>query len=193
MRRVLVAMAITGLLVTPPAVVGSSRRAWANGSQPVVAVIGDSLLRAASSEPPSFRVNARAGRMLSTAPIPITQMVERRDPDVVVVALGTNDVARNRPLSDMAQSLEAAIEAADGRCVVLVTVSPLGTPFYNPQWRRAATRFNRLVLGTGRPVARWSRAVQQDASLLLPDGVHLTESGLAAYTGLLRSTAATCP
>jgi lysophospholipase L1-like esterase len=108
--------------------------------------------------------------------------------DVLVVALGSNDVARRYPTGPIAQV--AALPVA---CVVLTTVKVGGvTPFYNVAWRAYARRWNRAVHQSGATVANWNAYSAGHGGWFLADGLHLTDAGEAAYARLLTHTATEC-
>jgi lysophospholipase L1-like esterase len=131
-------------------------------------------------------------------------------PDVLIVALGTNDVLdevyTNVP-RDLASSMDEILTSADPlACRSWVNVhTPVrpGGP-YGPEyrWDYYAPHYN-LTLDAYRDagwtlVADWDGAVRRSSpdQLLLSDGIHLSEGGKAARAQLVLDTvtslAATC-
>lgn len=108
--------------------------------------------------------------------------------DVLVVALGSNDVAHRYPTTPI-----SAVASLPVSCVVLTTVKVGGvTPFYNVAWRAYARRWNRAVHRSGAVVANWNVYSAGHGDWFLADGLHLTAAGEAAYERLLADTAAAC-
>lgn len=156
------------------------------GGAPVVLLFGDSLMKGVPSQPPLLRINHRDGRTVALSSGSLASAVANSSPDVVVIALGSNDVAQDRTRAQMEGDLLRALgRVEEVPCVVLTTVSAFGTPFYNPRWTSAANRFNRLVFSQGVAVVNWNRAVRENPTFLLPDGLHLTDGGREAYLGLI--------
>jgi lysophospholipase L1-like esterase len=125
-------------------------------------------------------------------------------PDVLLVALGTNDVLdevyTNVP-RDIASSIQEILRSADPlACRSWINVhTPVrpGAP-YGPEyrWDHYAPHYNSTIdayVGAGwTQVADWDAIVRRGTpdQLLLSDGIHLSEGGKAARTQLLLDTAA---
>jgi hypothetical protein len=151
-------------------------------------VVGDSLTHQTYNESAGWQVDAAQGRALRSSRARV-DAAAALDPDTLVVALGSNDVAKR------SGSLEADIRHAAGvaPCVVLTTVKITGVnPFYNRRWAEWARRWNRAVWASGAHVADWNRIARDHPRYFLADGLHLTRAGEVAYDAMLRRSAAFC-
>lgn len=132
------------------------------------------------------------------------ERVLARAPDVLVLALGTNDLtdAWFAPDLNVAANLDALdplldrVDAADVACTIIVNVA--NTPrtyhepideviqvlgrFANDHFARAAERHQDMW------VADFDSMVRADGGLLLPDGVHLTDRGVEARGRIVQQT-----
>jgi peptidoglycan/LPS O-acetylase OafA/YrhL len=166
--------------LTPRGGRGAGRSA---GAQSIVAV-GDSVMVAASealaTEFPGIRVDAEVGRQLSTASIVVADDIARHpEATAVVIGLGVNGTG---DLTD----LRSAIEAADGRPVVLVSVSaPVSfESWINEQIGKAAEEHDNVA------VADWRSAARAHPELLASDGIHPDSGGAKLYASAVRSALA---
>lgn len=117
--------------------------------------------------------------------------IEEQAPDVLVVALGTNDSRDGAiPLETSRQALTVWLEEVPSSCVVLVGVnegtSTWGLDVYGPP-------FNAMLedVAADHPdvrVVQWD----PDPAMLGQDGVHLTEVGRVAYRRLIVDAAESC-
>lgn len=181
-RALLTAVAFLAVGIT----VATTDSAAEAGEPLRVEIVGDSLLRMTYESEPIWHIRARDGRSMHGSQR-LLALVGAGAPDVLVVALGSNDVRLDLSLAAMTADLaRAARNTASVPCVVFTTVTPFGTPFYNRHWAQAAARWNRAVGQVGAGVANWSREVRLHREFLLDDGVHLTSAGSLAYDRLLR-------
>lgn len=160
-----------------------------------MAVVGDSLLVQVHAQVP-HRVWARNGRELARSQKLLRQIARIPDIRVVVVALGTVDVAAQISRAEMADRIDRTIaEAGSVPCLLFVNVKVVGvSPWYNQQWERDAARWNEAVRATGERVADWDGVAQQHPEYFLSDGMHLTDVGIAGYARFLtEQVSAHCP
>lgn len=210
MRRVMwsvttVAIAMTGLsgcYVVDDAMVGELG--------PKVAVIGDSIVVQAE---PRLRAGLDPNRTMFRAlfgqtweraitsctadvtsacdpPVPSDfDVVAAENPDIVVVMLGTNDLAEFTTEQILA-SVDVGLAKLHPRaCVVLTTLSPFpANGIVADQALRDGFADRAEVL------ADWEQAVRADRTLVSErDGVHLTETGIVAFSELLLDAVDRCP
>jgi lysophospholipase L1-like esterase len=111
-------------------------------------------------------------------------MWSKGSPDIVVLALGTNDMANGQvPLDAVRTTLSQWLQEVPDACVVLVGVNETTEawqlhehgPAYNEMLRQLAAEH-----GEGH-VVDWTPEPQ----MLSDDGIHLTEEGRAAYRALI--------
>lgn len=180
---------------------------------PLVVMVGDSLMWSATSELHDRFIASGAGetRIAAVAGSRLDDMVDlvgagaRADADVLVVALGTNDLRRGPAdrrdddtiLSDTSASVGRVVGAARGaRCVVWVTVGA-STEFAGLGDR--PDRFSALLpmalapLGATVRIADWRSASAGHPDWFDWDGLHLSRSGQVAFAGVIADQAATCP
>ncbi|MGB8860392.1 MAG: GDSL-type esterase/lipase family protein [Ilumatobacteraceae bacterium] len=162
-----------------------------------VALVGDSLTFAAWGELPAvflhkkwgpFQLEARSGRKTTTTLASATSGLEavRRirdggfDPELWIIALGTNDVRPTYGKPGTAAAMVDAMmaEIGPGHDVIWVNVylrdSPAETDAFNEVLRKAATRHRRLT------IADWLSVVLANPQWVTADGVHLDLTGSLA-------------
>ncbi len=153
-----------------------------------VEVVGDSLAASAADElrlafdPATVSVDAETGRPLRIAGVALRAAAATR-PDVIVVALGTNDW--DGP-ADYAEQLDQAAEYIAGpSCVVWVNVQQFrpGLASVNAEIDAAANRH-------GWVIANWSALAGPD-DLHTTDGYHLSQAGQTLFADLIAATTAT--
>jgi lysophospholipase L1-like esterase len=156
-----------------------------------VLVIGDSLevgsgphLRAALAGTP-VDIDAERSRS-STAGLRVLASKLRDDHEVVVFALGTNDLSA----STLGSNLAAAQELAGGRCMVVATIA-------RPNQRGSSSaELNRVVKAfasqSGAQVMDWRSAALSTPGALGRDRVHATGQGYALRGSLLAEAVQAC-
>jgi hypothetical protein len=205
MRRLLVGAAFgalaVGCLPAPPP--------WLGETGTTVGVVGDSLVRHAE-----FGPRGRPGdpRRLSTALVDaghraslssqvgadtpdLARITAFPDPgaDVLVVALGTNDMHRGTPIETAVAAIDEFIDVIGPRCTVLVTIIDepswgldVTAPPYNAALHDlAAVRGDAVVVD-------WGAVADLHPEHLAADGVHHTDSGQAAYRQLIVDGVSAC-
>lgn len=200
---VVAALGVAGCLPAPPA--------WVGSSGPGVLVVGDSLVNGAqtgggldSSDPDRFLdealnsagYRASVSKMIgaSTGDLVMAKPLPSPAPDVVVVALGTNDMHDGAvPVATAVGNIEAYLDEAGAVCSVVVTIVD------EPSWGLDVTAplFNAALVGLAesRPgvlVADWAAVVDGHPEFLGSDGVHHTVEGQAAYRALIVDAADRC-
>jgi hypothetical protein len=163
----------------------------AQGAGGPVLVIGDSLevgsgahLRAALAGSP-VEIDAERSRS-STAGLRVLASKLRDDHEVVVFALGTNDLSA----PTLGSNLAAAQELAGGRCMVVATVA-------RPNHRGSSTaELNRAVEAfasqSGAKVVDWHSAALSTPGALGRDRIHATGQGCALRGSLLAEAVQAC-
>lgn len=180
---------------------------------PLVVMVGDSLMWSATSELHDRFIASGAGetRIAAVAGSRLDDMVDlvgagaRADADVLVVALGTNDLRRgpgdlrddDTVLADANASVGRVVGAARGaRCVVWVTVGA-STGFAGlgdrPDRFAASLPVALAPLGATVRVADWRAASAGHPDWFDWDGLHLSRSGQVAFAGVIADQASTCP
>jgi lysophospholipase L1-like esterase len=156
-----------------------------------VLVIGDSLevgsgphLRAALAGTP-VAIDAERSRS-STAGLRALASKLRDDHEVVVFALGTNDLSA----STLGSNLAAAQELAGGRCMVVATIA-------RPNQRGSSSaELNRVVEAfasqSGAQVMDWRSAALSTPGALGRDRIHATGQGYALRGSLLAEAVQAC-
>jgi len=148
-----------------------------------VAVIGDSIttqIRERLIDDPARRwvVWSRCGATVQTAlDADVPARIRAEHPDVVIVALGTNDAGFPTPTPGSSVAFEGRAQRlleqlAGVPCVVWVNVAEQGDPVLQAEMDRV----NVTVQASGVPVVDWDREVQSETGLLL-DRVHLSRQG----------------
>lgn len=152
-------------------------------------VIGDSLTNQ-TYESGGWYVNAKDGRALWEA-MSLTRSTASNHPnDIIVIALGSNDVADNS--TTIVSNINRVMTYTDS-CVVITTVKVNGvTPFYTLQWRKFARIWNNAARNSGAVIADWNAYSYGKPGWFLGDGLHLTGSGKIAYNNMLRNSIRGC-
>lgn len=166
-------------------------RAEAQDVPPRVEVIGDSLTRTTYEAVAGWTIRAEDGRAMFRARALIRRIVDL-EPDVLVLALGSNDVSSRRTAAQMRRTIDGVRADVDEvPCVIYTTVKVVGvTLWYHPRWPQAAARWNRILATRELEVADWDAAATGHPELVLADGLHLTDEGTVAYDALLREAVA---
>lgn len=164
-------------------------RSPASAVRPTTAVfvVGDSLTVGASEfgglsdkfADAGYRISvvARQGQGVKWG-LSTLQNTGRSLPAVVVVGLGTNDVASGRSVESFGEYVDAIMDTVgDDRTVVWMNLDMQGPP-----WGSQAARYNRLLLErTGRhsnlEVADWNGYVDQNRTWVVSDNIHLNAKG----------------
>jgi hypothetical protein len=164
---------------------------------PRVTVVGDSLTVAMAPsirrelQALGFRVAAIDAEVGRTTPAGVARLRSLPLGDVVVVGLGTNDVAGGGDPRQFSRHVERALAAAGPRPVVWVNVALRRTP---AEARRSAA-FNQALerLGEEHPnlvVVDWATVSARRPQWLRADGVHLTAEGSTARARVVAATVA---
>ncbi len=174
-----------------PKVTGDAALAAALGKvHGAVALTGDSLtVGGLGSLPPA--AEARGIRLLVAAHVGRT-VLKGTDalrgiydhPDLVVVALGTNDATADLTATKADDLIDMAMAVVDPDVPVLwlslyrdqQTPEGSAADRFNLSLRRATTRHPNLA------IADWRAYVVNHLDLMSPDGVHLTDAGYVART-----------
>ena len=143
-------------------------------------IIGDSVTAGAApalqAVLPNARVDGKVSRQFYVGQdVYAADVADGFDPDVVIYALGTNGVIRD------ASIVQPLIDAAGDRPVYFVTIRcPLPLQDPNNQILRdyAASHPNVGIID-------WNGASAGHPEYLTDDGIHLTPTGMDAYTGLV--------
>lgn len=171
---------------------------------PRVAVMGDSITSLSSpSLHEALDVDHRTRIMAATG---ITFAGSRyaaadlgaTDPDVVVVALGTNDVWNEVPLPTILADMDQVLSDFPAACVVMTTVnehtvgarSGAGVLFDNA----VAHQLNGQIRSRPVRLADWDAAANADPDVYLDAGtIHPTETGQRLWASVVAAAVATCP
>jgi acyl-CoA thioesterase-1 len=180
----------------PAAVIAAGWSACTRGEGPLVAFIGDSLtsgyrLREDEAYPAlvgvALRARGRAIRVVNAGKSGDTvrqglarlpALLELK-PDVVVVALGTNDALRGLPLADAEEALDRIVRdcQATGARVLLVGVRFPGSLAASEQ-QALDSLYARLAVARRIPlVPDLMRGVADQPGLLMPDCLHPNAAG----------------
>ena len=154
------------------------------------AVVGDSLTYASRSNLSSrWRIDARTGRALADGESFEFLAAVATDSPCIVVALGSNDVTRERTEGQMTADVRRVNRLLrDHPCVLWTKVKVKGvTPYYSAEWRRYARQWNRVIRTVGHgEVLNWNGAAAKHPEYFLGDGLHMNARGRAAYATFLR-------
>lgn len=150
-----------------------------------VDVVGDSLTASARDELSavlgrigSVSIDAVVGRALVGGQKAL-ERIAADDPDIVVIALGTNDVI---PGADYGDLVQRTVDITTGaRCVVWVDVQEV---------RAGHAEVNRLIHAAAVDAIAWWSAVAGPPHLHLGDGYHLSAAGQEAFAALVADTVA---
>jgi lysophospholipase L1-like esterase len=148
-----------------------------------VDMVGDSLLLSARQEireafdhVESLDIDAVEGRPLAGGQSALRRIGDN-DPDIVVIALGTNDL---EPGSDYDELIEQSLDlTSDAQCVVWVDLQ---------EFKPGLRRINRLIRAAQpSAIAPWSE-VAGPSELHTGDGYHLSPEGQAAFAEVIADT-----
>jgi lysophospholipase L1-like esterase len=161
-----------------------------------VVVIGDSItvgsapliLAAADADDVDVTVLAEVGRRITVGSQPssgsdvVREVFDEDDPDLLVVALGTNDIGKYTTIDEYAAQIQE-----------FLALVPAETPvaWINTYLSRTpddSSAFNAALLDTLRArgnatIGRWSSIAQRDG--MLRDGIHPTDEGAQEFAGLV--------
>jgi hypothetical protein len=167
-----------------------------------ISMIGDSILCSTYVVAPSNcnagihyvddvrTIHAVNGLKLAGSRNYINQVVSDPTTHILVVALGSNDVAQ-KSLTMRPDIFRAANQPVG--CVVITTVKVRGvTSLYNRRWITYARRWNGIVRESGAVVADWNAFSQGKPNWFLSDGLHLTRIGRIAYHSMLTNAINRC-
>lgn len=169
----------------------------ATASEPtgLVAVVGDSLLVQAREQVP-HRVWARNSRELARSQKLLRRIARIDDLGVLVIALGSVDVAAQISGAEMRDRIERTIaEVAPVPCLLFVGVKVAGVShWYNQNWESDASRWNEGLAAADALVADWDSVAQAHPEYFQDDGMHFTGAGIAGYAAFIAGQVATqCP
>ena len=144
-------------------------------------VIGDSVVAGVSplleEMLPNARIDAAVSRQFYTMPDLYAEDVsDGYDPDVVIVALGSNGAIRDDAM------IQDAVDAVGGRPIYFVTVrNPYPIQDTNNEMLRAnaATNANAGIID-------WNGASEGHDDYIVADGTHPTAEGMEVYAKLIR-------
>ena len=146
-----------------------------------VLVIGDSVVAGVSplleEMLPNARIDAAVSRQFYTMPdLYAEDVADGYDPDVVIVALGSNGAIRDDAM------IQDAVDAVGGRPIYFVTVrNPYPIQDTNNEMLRAnaATNANAGIID-------WNGASEGHDDYIVADGTHPTAEGMEVYAKLIR-------
>ena len=159
--------------------------------RPRAVIVGDSLTADATAQiddavpgavdidgVPGATIDARLGRIRDIA---------RRDPEVVVVALGTNDgfFGAPDPGRSAARVLDALAEAGCVRWIGVATVIDEPALVNVPIAEAVAEHDNAEFVD-------WTDAAAEHPEWFQPDGIHHSEPGRAAFADVVADAVADC-
>lgn len=155
---------------------------------PSVTIIGDSLTVDADKDsrnlfPTNYRIVASVGYSLRESMARV-RLIAENPPDIVVLALGSNDVAERR--EEMHDYQVTAAEVSANSTCIFTTVKSRGvTPFYNPNWDLWADLWNCFLGCDARETVNWTNGLQD--SWFLDDGLHHNAAGRKAYVQRIKN------
>jgi lysophospholipase L1-like esterase len=161
-----------------------------------VVVIGDSITVASAPQivagapgiDADVTVLAEVGRRIAVGQPPapgtdvLAEVLADSDPDLVVVALGTNDVGKYDTIEEYAAQIEELVDLLPAdQPLVWINTYLSGTP-------EGSAKFNAALLETlsdrgAASIGRWSSIAQRDG--MLSDGVHPSEDGTQEFANLV--------
>lgn len=194
-RSVMISIALTCWVPWVGPGAGVAHGATAREPAGFVAVVGDSLLVQARDRLP-YRVWARNSRELARSQKLLHRIARLEGAGVLVIALGSVDVAAQISGADMRARIHRTIAAvAPVPCVVFVGVKVTGVShWYNQNWERDASRWNEGLVAAGERVADWDSVAQAHPEYFQEDGMHFTDVGLAGYGDFIEGQVSTqCP
>lgn len=168
------------------------------GTGPTVGVIGDSLTtqirpRLLADRSHRWVVWSRCGATVQTAlDDDAVRSVRAQHPDVVVVALGTNDAGFPAPREGSSTGFAARVwrlldQVAGVRCVTWVSAGQIGDRLLQGEMERV----NSALHDGGVRIVDWDRMVESEPRLLL-DRVHLTTTGADRRTAAISDAVDGC-
>ena len=146
-----------------------------------VLVIGDSVVAGVSplleEMLPNARIDAAVSRQFYTMPdLYAEDVADGYDPDVVIVALGSNGAIRDDAM------IQDAVDAVGGRPIYFVTVrNPYPIQDTNNEMLRANAATNRNA-----GIIDWNGASEGHDDYIVADGTHPTAEGMEVYAKLIR-------
>jgi lysophospholipase L1-like esterase len=145
--------------------------------------VGDSLMVAATDTlevvSPGIIIDAEVGRRMDQGIEVLTAMLETGSPDVLIIALGTNNGVGS-------EQIDAVMDlAADVDKVVFVNVS-VPRPWENDTNAAIGSTPGDYPSAT---LVDWRSASSEDGSLFRSDGFHLTQKGTELWVALILSEA----
>jgi lysophospholipase L1-like esterase len=161
-----------------------------------VVVIGDSItvasapliVAAASGIDVDVTVLAEVGRRITVGSSPpagtdvLGEVLDEQDPDLVVVALGTNDIGKYNSIDEYAAQIQDLVEMVPGD-TPLVWINT-----YLEDDPDSSAEFNAALIeelrerGTA-TIGRWSSIAQRGG--MLSDGIHPSEDGNQEFAALV--------
>ncbi|HET9547956.1 MAG TPA: GDSL-type esterase/lipase family protein, partial [Desertimonas sp.] len=122
------------------------------------------------------------GRQPAAGTDVLAEVLADSDPDLVVVALGTNDVGKYTTIEEYAAQIEELVDLLpEDQPLVWINTYLSGTP-------EGSAKFNAALLETlsdrgAASIGRWSSIAQRDG--MLSDGVHPSEDGTREFANLV--------
>jgi lysophospholipase L1-like esterase len=161
-----------------------------------VVVIGDSItvgsapliVAAADADDVDVTVLAEVGRRITVGSEPssgsdvVREVFDESDPDLVVVALGTNDIGKYTTIEEYAAQIQEFLALVPGD----TPVAWINT--YLSRTPDDSSAFNAALLETlgargNATIGRWSSIAQRDG--MLRDGIHPTDEGAQRFADLV--------
>jgi lysophospholipase L1-like esterase len=161
-----------------------------------VVVIGDSItvgsapliLAAADADDVDVTVLAEVGRRITVDGQPssgsdvVREVFDKGNPDLVVVALGTNDIGKYDTVDEYADQIEELLALVPGDTPVAwinayLSRTPDDSSAFNAGLLQALSARGNSTIG------RWSSIAQRDG--MLRDGIHPTDEGAQRFADLV--------
>ena len=206
-----VAFCLVSAAILGAVVVWASRSSTADtDDRPTVAIVGDSItdqgesvLTSDLSEDWRLRIDGASGYTIAEQ-LPAAEALGDRDPQQVIVNLGTNDVMKGDDLDQSAAALRQIVAAfPDAACIHLVNINQgivLGGVSFAPRSAQLNRAMTEIAADDPRvEVLDWSRAVSADEAVnhsdgpLLRDTVHPTTPGQHVLARIYADALAACP
>jgi lysophospholipase L1-like esterase len=156
--------------------------------EPRVGLVGNSLCyQALRFFPTGWILRTREGRALYESQTIIANLVANKNPEVMVIALGSNDTFKRRV--DMRKNiLRANTTCATVPLTVWVNVKERGVHgFYGPNWTTWARDWNGFLSLTGDPIFDWNSVAAEHPGWFLDDGLHMNATGQKCYANFIRN------
>ena len=154
------------------------------GADITIWAVGDSLMVAAAddlqAESSDIVVNAEVGRRMDQGLAVLTEMFDRGTPDVLVIALGTNNGVT---VDQVDEVMDLASEVGK---VVFVNVS-VPRPWEDPTNTAIMSAVDRYPEAT---LVDWKSESRGASHLFRSDGFHLSREGTRLWVGLIMAEAA---